>query len=523
MKNIAINGRLVTGNTVQILVDGRALAVDANGNLITANNEQVRVQLQRDGQDIAGATNISTYVVQESDMGHRLTVRVTNTQGTQTITDDVTLSATRETVRTDLVDLNNDRLSDLVFINGNRLFSMTADAEKALPNEILSGSKGVLSTMSLQNADGSLAQLPNVDGTVISLDDALAQGRLQLIDTDFGQQQRMLFVDKATDSLVEVNPANGVATLLPASLYPENMSNVAQRQSQNLQLISSSIDDANNATPDALLWQREASNGVVELSINDKPLLDVNNQPLNLRVGATDWKVISTQDYTNDGRTDVLLEFKEAGQHHLYLLELDGSNKVVSQGYIGGGVNIPEGWNVVSTTKDIDGDSKLDLLFRNDVSGQLWKFALDGRDVIASTPVTGTETPMRYDLVDVADVDANGTADLIFRDTQAGDRLGETWIGLVNSDGSVSYQNLGAIPGWDVAAATLDINGDGRTELTYVNAVSGNIGIVELTPDARAIASAAPIGPYEGWSEISTVGVIHPEQMPTGFVDTMLL
>ena len=80
---------------------------------------------------------------------------------------------------------------------------------------------------------------------------------------------------------------------------------------------------------------------------------------------------------------------------------------------------IPLGWKIAGRG-DLDANGTLDLVWRDDETGDVAVWLLKGADVIRA-PVISSGVPLAWRIVGVGDVNGDGKADLIWHDEQTGD------------------------------------------------------------------------------------------------------
>jgi peptidyl-Asp metalloendopeptidase len=152
----------------------------------------------------------------------------------------------------------------------------------------------------------------------------------------------------------------------------------------------------------------------------------------------------------------------------------------------------PAGWELAAIA-DVDGNLRSDYLFRHSTDGRCFVALVDNlpNQLLPTTGVFHSEPNLQWQIVATGDVDGDGRADLIWRNTADG----RIWTMLMNG----STWTPGAVvwtepdPHW-VLKGTGDFNGDGRADLLFRNDVNGIVFVVLL--DGNAVAGAA-IAHYE--------------------------
>lgn len=187
--------------------------------------------------------------------------------------------------------------------------------------------------------------------------------------------------------------------------------------------------------------------------------LTVAGQPFTVTQAGINRKQI---DFNGDGKADILGQRSTSGEVAIWLL--DGPSIVSGRQFAT--VPASSGWRIAGVG-DFDGDGKTDIFWRH-LDGFNFISFMNGEDVarlVATTPATSeTMQPAA-----VADFDGDGKADILWRLSNGSYT---TWF--MNGEGRVPVQpgagNLPAPPG---AAAEIlavgDVNGDGRADIIWRN------------------------------------------------------
>ena len=87
-------------------------------------------------------------------------------------------------------------------------------------------------------------------------------------------------------------------------------------------------------------------------------------------------------------------------------------------------VGVPLVWQIVGV-RDLDGDGKADLVWRQTQTGDVAAWLMDGVTV-RQGPVVSQGVPLVWQIAGLGDLDADGKVDLVWRQTQTGDVA--TWL-----------------------------------------------------------------------------------------------
>jgi hypothetical protein len=152
-------------------------------------------------------------------------------------------------------------------------------------------------------------------------------------------------------------------------------------------------------------------------------------------------------------------------------------------------------------SRDINGDGTADLVWRDTGSGAVAMWFMSGSDILSSGFAGGMSA--EWQIVAIGDVNADGKADLICRNTTSG--LVSVWIMNGLTITSVGFPGSTTIA-W-VIAGTGDLNGDGMADLVWRNTSTGEVGFWLM--NGSTIASTGfPGGVSLDW-QIKQVGDVN--------------
>jgi hypothetical protein len=134
---------------------------------------------------------------------------------------------------------------------------------------------------------------------------------------------------------------------------------------------------------------------------------------------------------------------------------------------------------------DYTGDGYSDLLFRNQSTGALTLFAMQGNRVLRRAAVTHLPYPWIAEAS--GDFDGDGTSDLLWRNDKTGQLIVALLRdGAVVGSGGVSVPNFKLTRSWKVDGIG-DFDGDGREDIALAHRTSGVVEL--LTMNGAALAS----------------------------------
>ena len=131
-----------------------------------------------------------------------------------------------------------------------------------------------------------------------------------------------------------------------------------------------------------------------------------------------DWKVKGVGDFNGDGVSDIVFQNIKNGS--VYLWNIDGSqpltgwNAVKERGFVGGTPGAEWQLKVVG---DFNNDGKDDLLFQNSLDGSCYIWELDGVNKLVDDGFVGGSPGAVWSAVSSGDFNADGKSDVLFQNT----------------------------------------------------------------------------------------------------------
>ncbi len=161
--------------------------------------------------------------------------------------------------------------------------------------------------------------------------------------------------------------------------------------------------------------------------------------------------VAAPSDFSGDGKSDLIFRNNSTGEINVWLM--NGGAATSTAQLLG-----PGSWNVTHTG-DFNGDGKADIVFRNDDgSSAIW--LMNGTNLISGAGLLGAGSG--WSVTHVADFNGDGKADLLFRHTD-----GSVAMWLMDGTALISGAGLlGANSGWTVTHVA-DLNGDGKADIVF--------------------------------------------------------
>jgi hypothetical protein len=172
------------------------------------------------------------------------------------------------------------------------------------------------------------------------------------------------------------------------------------------------IGDLNADGKPDLIWQDQI-NGQIYCWLMDGVNQSGASYLNNGQAVSTNWKIVGTGDLNADGRSDLIWQDQPTGQ--LYYWLMDGVTRLGS-GYLNNGEAIGTSWKIVGTG-DLNADGKTDLVWQDQASGQLYYWLMDGVNRSGSGYLNNGEAiDTSWKVVGVFDIDNDGKPDLIWQD-----------------------------------------------------------------------------------------------------------
>jgi hypothetical protein len=188
---------------------------------------------------------------------------------------------------------------------------------------------------------------------------------------------------------------------------------------------------------------------------------------------ATNWTIYGTGDLDGDGNGDLLWQ-DTAGDLAVWFMNGTAVSSTASLG------NVPTNWSIAGD------DNKGDIFWR-DTAGDLAIWQVNASQVAAAGGLGNV--PNNWVIAGIGDFNGDGVTDILWRDNNSG----TVAIWFMNGGMQVqSTTNLGALPPntWTIAQ-TGDYNGDGMSDILWIDS-SGDVVIWFM--NGSTVASSASLG-----------------------------
>lgn len=230
-----------------------------------------------------------------------------------------------------------------------------------------------------------------------------------------------------------------------------------------------------------LLFINDATHEVSELLSNGA------QAPSAVTVGsintASGWHFADIVDFNGDGKSDLL--FVNSATNGVAVWQMDGA-KIAAGPQIG---VMAQGFHIASTG-DFNADGKTDLLMINDSTHDATIWQMNGTQVASKTTIATINAAGGWDFVGTGDFNGDGKTDLLFLNGQThGVAIWQMNGSQITSGSQIAVMN--AAGGWHFADVG-DFNGDGKSDLLFLNDATHGVAVWAM--NGTKIMGSAVIG-----------------------------
>jgi FG-GAP-like repeat len=174
----------------------------------------------------------------------------------------------------------------------------------------------------------------------------------------------------------------------------------------------------------------------------------------------TDWHVQGIGDFNGDFSSDFL--WRQDGSGQVYVWEMNGQ-QVHAEGAVAHAF-VTDDWHVQGIG-DFNGDVKSDVLWRQDGSGQVYVWEMNGQQVQAEGAVQHAPVTNDWQVEGIGDFNGDGKSDVLWRQ----DGSGQVYVWEMNgqqvqAEGAV--QHAPVTSDWHVQGVN-DFNADGNSDVLW--------------------------------------------------------
>jgi FG-GAP-like repeat/Lectin C-type domain len=274
--------------------------------------------------------------------------------------------------------------------------------------------------------------------------------------------------------------------------------------------------DFNGDGQDDLLWRNQSS-GDNAIWLKDGTNLNsfsAAGQKFITRVQDTNWKMITAADFDGDSRADILWRNDVTGENAVWFMDAssttaDGRYTSNEQFFANRIRNVDRNWKMVGAG-NFDADSKADIVWRNEVTGQNAIWLMDGTK---NTPVASKANGEQFisslagsnwKIVGIGDFNGDNKSDLAWRNSSTGENA--VWtinISQTNSSVSISTTEQFIVDGngtkvlvagndWRIEAIG-DTDNDGRSDLIWRNYATDENAVWQMNGNISAASGRRTI------------------------------
>ena len=213
--------------------------------------------------------------------------------------------------------------------------------------------------------------------------------------------------------------------------------------------------------------------------------------------GTLSYLSLARSDVNNDGHSDILLQNTNGA---CYVWQIgDNGLTIKANGFIGGDGGPGAKWQV-KATGDFDGDGRSDLLLQYKDTGAVYVWEMNGQSIKAGGFVGGFDGPgAKWQVKATGDFDGDGKSDILLQYADTGAvyvwRMGDN--GLTIKGGGFIGGDNGPGAKWQVKA-TGDFDGDGRSDILLQYADTGAVYVWEMGDNGQTIKAGGFVGGFDG-------------------------
>ena len=176
------------------------------------------------------------------------------------------------------------------------------------------------------------------------------------------------------------------------------------------------------------------------------------------------------RDYNNDNKSDILWRNQVTGELRMYQMN---SNSVINNLSVS---QISDLNLEIVGTGDFNADGNSDIVLRHAITGENKIYFMNGSSISANATIN-TEPDLNWKVTGTGDFNGDGKADILWRNVATGDN----WLYLMNGATIINDIKINTISdqAWKVAGSG-DFNGDGKDDILWRHSTNGRVWMYHM-------------------------------------------
>jgi hypothetical protein len=212
-----------------------------------------------------------------------------------------------------------------------------------------------------------------------------------------------------------------------------------------------------------ILWRNAATGENYLYPMNGTAIL--GSEGYLRTVADQSWQVAGIGDFDGDGKADVLWRNSSTGENYVYLMN---GKDIAGEGYLRTVADL--NWRVAGVG-DLDGDGKADIVWRNTSTGENYLYPMNGLAILGTEGYLRTVADQDWQIAGADNFDGNGTADILWRNSATGENYLYPMSGTAIL-GTEGYLRTVPDLAWTIAG-TGDFDADGKADILWRNTSTG--------------------------------------------------
>jgi hypothetical protein len=217
------------------------------------------------------------------------------------------------------------------------------------------------------------------------------------------------------------------------------------------------------------LWRNSASGEIVTWAMAGAVQRTPNLQ-VSLGVVSTDWRLVGTGDFNNDGESDFVWFNATSHTASLWLMK----RGVFQSAPAAFGLNTADGWDL-RAVGDFDGDGNPDVAWQSPAAHAASMWLMQDGAVLSTPPAFHTTIAANWYIVGTGDFNGDGKDDIVWYNNVTG--TGQ--VGFMNGNSMAGFATpftTGISSDWSIRAVG-DYNADGMPDIVWGNSISGQVAL----------------------------------------------